>query len=1382
MPQDPLTVLLVNDHGEEVKLVTLSFRRFFPGCRVEVVYSLEEALQWTPRADWDLILVDERLTSERSTSIFPELKRLLPYTTLVLQTDRSDPSAAVNALQAGADFLLYKKSAAFLTELMLYTRGAVETRGLRVALERTQERHNRLVDTLGDVLYELDAQGRFVYVSPSVTTLLGYAPEELSGAPFSRVVPADQLEQVRHRFNDRRTGPRASRRVPIELVPKTGQPPRVLTELSAKGLYDPQRRYLGTLGLLRDISHRRQQEHRIAGLERQLHDKEQVVQAARRLSTLSTALQAPLAAILAQSQQLLNALQEARLDQQVEAVLRQATEAAQRGAELAETVREAAGRPQTLHDILDHALASTNPPLLDRAGIERRYAAELPPFTGDRETATEFFVILLSHAQRHVAAANPEHGLRLTTMPVDPTGAPVADFQQSLFAGTQATGVQVHIEEVSLEFPHEAQPVQEVGDLLRAYRLVQRLGGTLEFRLPPDGRLAMTVWLPVTFPPTDQEAPPLPQSTPRPPIPVEPAAPASPLLLPEPPFAPAPALPDRRQAPRASVHLPATLTIGNVSREGWVTSLSGGGATVEVDGVLPTLEDQPAYVVLKTAASVLELQATAHDRTTAPDGIPSSPSRLALRFMGLSPVEEQILLSFVEEARARTVALSLEALLSQPDEPADPSLPAAAAGDAPERREALRVRVALPAKVELREGEPASHRPLALLVNMSRGGAALQMKQAPGALGESLSLHFSAIGAPGHPPVHEPDAPEAVLSAHIVWTAPDHAVPSELRPAAAQPGRRVGLRFQRMLPFAEREINRVIAQHVGFATDLGHIAGRSGIVSARRECRNMRQQVIAITDDHARHQVSPATPVVVLVPGFGKTQADYVPLSFFLAANRLRVLRYDHTNHLGQSDGDALQTALRSMQADLAQVLEFTRSTWPTAPVTVLAEDVGARVALKALASTGSDALALLIDPVLDLQSALTAAFHRDVLSDHAKGVRRGIANLWGLNVNLDQFLADAREGGYGTLAESTDDVAALRLPAVFVTTPQPAEPARGQVEPSLRALAPAAKIEPVGAPLSMLAGPQDDRHSAAFETVYRVIAAGQELPTGELRRADQREIRHQERVDQERLRLRHHVSQSTRDALWIAHTGQWPEFNRLQEDAVLKDLLYRLLQPLQPGASVLDLGCGHGDLAGVLLSNVAYTRLRHSGPAPAVHYVGLGHAPDSLAAAERWVAALRRDLSGSASEALSGVDTQWLAYAWDDPLPFADASFDRVVSHLALCFSPSPLTAIRDALRVLTPTGTVLLTCFQPHTDFSSVYRRYLKAAGQDEFNAPGQIALHYLGRLREAIRHGILHRYGREELAALLFHAGASPVQIRPAFDGQLLVALARKGKSPG
>jgi hypothetical protein len=43
-------------------------------------------------------------------------------------------------------------------------------------------------------------------------------------------------------------------------------------------------------------------------------------------------------------------------------------------------------------------------------------------------------------------------------------------------------------------------------------------------------------------------------------------------------------------------------------------------------------------------------------------------------------------------------------------------------------------------------------------------------------------------------------------------------------------------------------------------------------------------------------------------------------------------------------------------------------------------------------------------------------------------------------------------------------------------------------------------------------------------------------------------------------------------------------------------------------------------------------------------------------------------------------------------------------------------------------------------------------------------------------------LHIYERDELARLLAHAGAGPIQFFPVLDNQLLLAVVRKTKSAG
>lgn len=1404
MPQtEPVTVLVINDIGEEIKLVTLSFRRFFAGCRVEAVYSLDEALQWAPRAPWHLLLVDESLLAQHGATVLPELRRMASSAAIVLQTDRSDATVAVHALQAGADFLLYKKSPAFLTELMLYTKGALEKRDLRLTLERTQERHGRLVDTIGDVLYELDTEGRFVYLSPSITALLGYAPEELTGAPYSTVIPADQWEHARFRFNDRRTGHRAARRVEVDLAPKTSKEGhtavRVRAELSAKGLYDSQRHFLGTLGLLRDISGHRKQEEIIHRLQRQLQETDRLVELARRVSTLAKHLQEPLAAVLSQSQQLFSAIQEIKLDDQVQSLLHHVTEAVRQGEALAHAAVAAELKSSTLNDILDGVLATTHPPLLPTDKVERRYAANLPPFMGNLDVTSRLFRTLLSHARRYVEIMGSRHQLRVSTAALSSTGTRL-EAQPALLSTIEPAEVEIRIEETAVLATDPGPPLEEHADLFEAYALVHQLGGRLDFVAPVNGLFAITVWLPLGLPepplprpeqtsfssPPNQQAPPALETTPSSTPSTETAVtsfvhPASPL-------------PDRRQATRVSVHLPARITAGNATREGTVTNLSLGGAGIIVAGALPAVEDQPVYVILKTAVGMLELQGMAQSRGTRTiPGSPESPSTLlAFRFTSESDMEQKVLAALMEEARARTLSVTLEALLSLPEDftavllPSPSREPASVGKD---HRETLRVRVALPARIDAASLDSAAQRPLALVINLSRGGASLQLKQAPGAINDVLALHFASTGSLGPPRTHEPEAPEAILTAQIVWMAPDLTAPSDLRPAPTEAAQRVGIRFVRSTAFEEREINRVVAQHIGSSMDLESIAGRSSIVSARRECRNARQQVIAVTDDHARHQISPTTPVVIVVPGFGKMQRDYLPLSYFLAANRLRVLRYDHTNHVGRSDGDVLQTTLRSMQVDFQTVVDFVRTTWPTASITVLAEDLGARVALKIMAQTASRGLLLLVNPVLDLQAALTASYRRDVLTDHRQGLRRGVANLWGLNVNLDQFLADALVGEYADLSTSAGDLAALAEPPIVLTTRTAAEYLSRPLEASLRAMGRTPVVIPLPAEISLQPDLYDERHTTTFHTILKEIVGT--LPPDarsvELQEAPLADIARQQVLEDERLRIGHHVSQATREALWIAHMAQLAHLNNIHDYWAIWEPLYRELLPLEPGMTIADVGCGHGDLARVLLTNQVYRLAHSSGPSGSpIHYIGIEQSGDTLTIAERALDRFMQEITSTFSSPFpltDLVDSQWVRLDWGSKPPFpSGAPLTRIVFHLSLAYCPSPLMSLRHALAALDEQGTILITCLQPHSDFSTLCRRHLHATAQDEFGPSGQVLLHYLGRVREAIRHGLLHRYERDQLARLLLNAGAAPLRIVPILDGQLLLAVARKGNSTG
>ena len=258
MPQsESISILIISEQAESVKLITISLRGFFPGCHVDVAYSADEARAWTQPNIWALVLIDEEGLAGGQPSLYSELKSRSPDAGTILLSDRTESASAIQALQTDVDFFLSKQSPAFLTELLFCAREAIEKYHLRKTLDHAQQRHHRLIDSLSDTAYELDANGCFLMVGPGISTLLGYSPDELVGLPYTTLIPPGQGPVARHHFNERRSDARSKSRVELTLLKKPVQDNKPLTlvaEISAMGLYDSLHRFVGTVGLIRDLS------------------------------------------------------------------------------------------------------------------------------------------------------------------------------------------------------------------------------------------------------------------------------------------------------------------------------------------------------------------------------------------------------------------------------------------------------------------------------------------------------------------------------------------------------------------------------------------------------------------------------------------------------------------------------------------------------------------------------------------------------------------------------------------------------------------------------------------------------------------------------------------------------------------------------------------------------------------------------------------------------------------------------------------------------------------------------------------------------------------------------------------------------------------------
>ncbi len=124
------------------------------------------------------------------------------------------------------------------------------------------ETYRLLVETARDGLYQLDANGQFVYLNESLATMLGYERQELLGAHGSDVMGAGELERGQEVIQTVLADPSTdSDRVDMTFVRNDGTEITVSLQFvvltTADGTYD------GIMGVARDITERKQREEEL---------------------------------------------------------------------------------------------------------------------------------------------------------------------------------------------------------------------------------------------------------------------------------------------------------------------------------------------------------------------------------------------------------------------------------------------------------------------------------------------------------------------------------------------------------------------------------------------------------------------------------------------------------------------------------------------------------------------------------------------------------------------------------------------------------------------------------------------------------------------------------------------------------------------------------------------------------------------------------------------------------------------------------------------------------------------------------------------------------------------------------------------------------------
>lgn len=152
---------------------------------------------------FDLVLLDLRLHDESGLDILEMLRKANLDVAIVVISGDSMIESAIGALRGGANDYLRKP---YAPQVLLHTVESVlrrrdlerANRAMAARLESSERMHRFLVDSSPDLIFTLDAQFNFSFVSGRANQLVGCPAETLEGQSFLSIVLEEDQERTRY--------------------------------------------------------------------------------------------------------------------------------------------------------------------------------------------------------------------------------------------------------------------------------------------------------------------------------------------------------------------------------------------------------------------------------------------------------------------------------------------------------------------------------------------------------------------------------------------------------------------------------------------------------------------------------------------------------------------------------------------------------------------------------------------------------------------------------------------------------------------------------------------------------------------------------------------------------------------------------------------------------------------------------------------------------------------------------------------------------------------------------------------------------------------------------------------------------------------------------
>ncbi|WP_424359087.1 PAS domain S-box protein [Methanocella sp. MCL-LM] len=134
-------------------------------------------------------------------------------------------------------------------------RDITEKKRIEQALLESESRLRSTIENVNDIVWEMDRQAKFTYVSPKVRDILGYTPEHYLGKVIVEFMPPEDVPLFSEGFGRIFANPRPYSLEHMRMFHRNGS--ILSVEVNGSPFYDEQGQFCGFRGVTRDITNRK---------------------------------------------------------------------------------------------------------------------------------------------------------------------------------------------------------------------------------------------------------------------------------------------------------------------------------------------------------------------------------------------------------------------------------------------------------------------------------------------------------------------------------------------------------------------------------------------------------------------------------------------------------------------------------------------------------------------------------------------------------------------------------------------------------------------------------------------------------------------------------------------------------------------------------------------------------------------------------------------------------------------------------------------------------------------------------------------------------------------------------------------------------------------